>query len=266
MTFKQGIMRETKGRGVDVILNSTFGEMLRETWNCLADHGIMVEVGKRDILSNNSLEMAPFIRGCTFSALNLAQYTADSEPHRLQNYQEVVKKVLKLLGDGIITTPYPLHVMNVTEAEETFRALQSGTFSGKTVLKMNPDAIVPVLPKKKEPLELDPDATYLLAGGLGGIGRSLSSLLERHGAKNIVFVSRSGDASDAAKTTLEKLREKGVNAVAYTCDITDREALEAVLQTCSAEMPTIKGFVNCAMLLKVSPSPLVPQIFGLELT
>lgn len=250
MTFKQGIMRETKGRGVDVILNSTFGEMLRETWNCLADHGTMVEVGKRDILSNNSLEMAPFIRGCTFSALNLAQYTADSEPHRLQNYQEVVKKVFKLLGDGIITTPYPLHVMDVTEAEEAFRALQSGKFSGKTVLKMNPDAIVPVLPKKKEPLELDPDATYLLAGGLGGIGRSLSSLLERHGAKNIVFVSRSGDGSDAAKTTLEKLREKGVNAVAYTCDITDREALEAVLQTCSAEMPTIKGFVNCAMLLK----------------
>jgi NADPH:quinone reductase-like Zn-dependent oxidoreductase len=170
-------------------------------------------------------------------------------------FQEVVKKVFKLLGDGIITTPSPLHVMNVTAVEEAFRALQSGKFSGKTVLKMNPDTVVPVLPKKKEPLELDPDATYLLAGGLGSIGRTFSSLLERHGAKNIVFISRPGDASDAAKTTLEKLREKGVKAVAYTCDITDREALEAVLQTFSAEMPTIKGFVNCAMLLKVSLFP-----------
>jgi NADPH:quinone reductase-like Zn-dependent oxidoreductase len=255
MTFKQGIMRETKGRGVDVILNSTFGEMLRETWNCLADHGIMVEVGKRDILSNNSLEMAPFIRGCTFSALNLAQYTEDSEPHRLRNYQAVVKKVFKLLGDGVITTPYPLQVMDVTEAEEAFRALQSGRFSGKTVLMMNQSAIVPVLPKKKEPLELDPDATYLLAGGLGGIGRSLSNLLENHGAKHIAFVSRSGDANDEASITLEKLHEKGVNAVAYKCDITDRDALEAVLQKCTAEMPPIKGFVNCAMLLKVSFFP-----------
>jgi NADPH:quinone reductase-like Zn-dependent oxidoreductase/malonyl CoA-acyl carrier protein transacylase len=251
MTFKQGLMRETKGRGVDVILNSTFGEMLRETWNCLADHGIMVEVGKRDILSNNSLEMAPFIRGCTFSALNLAQYTEKSEPHRLRNYQTVVKEVFKLLGEGIITPPYPLRVMKVTEAEEAFRALQSGKFSGKTVLTMDADAIVPVLPKKAEPLALDPEATYLLAGGLGGIGRSLAELLADHGAKNIVFVSRSGDASEQAKSTIEKLREREVNAVAYACDVTDRPGLELVLEKCRSEMPKIKGFLNCVMLVKV---------------
>jgi NADPH:quinone reductase-like Zn-dependent oxidoreductase/ubiquinone/menaquinone biosynthesis C-methylase UbiE len=250
-TFAKGLMRETKGRGVDVILNSTFGEMLRESWNCLADFGIFVEVGKRDILSNNSLEMLPFIRGCTFSAFNLAQYTEDAEPHRLDACFEVVKKVFKLLGEGHVKPPDPLHVISITEAEKAFRALQSGRFAGKIVLMMKHDDIVPVMPEKQLPPELDSNATYLLAGGLGGIGKSLTELMVTLGAKNFAFVSRSGDDKEESKAFLAKLREDGVQAKAYACDITDREALENTLQQCTTEMPRIKGFVHCAMLLKV---------------
>lgn len=250
-TFAQGLMRETKGRGVDVILNSTFGEMLRESWNCLADFGIFVEVGKRDILANNSLEMGPFIRGCTFTAVNLAQYAESCEMYHLHQYNDVVKKVFDLLGEGHITPPYPLQVMSITQADEAFRSLQSGKMSGKIVLKMDDDAIVPVMPREKSPLALHPNATYLLAGGLGGIGRSLADLMVKHGAKHIAFVSRSGDARDEVKPYLCTLRDIGVQAIAYTCDIADRTALEEMLQKCAGEMPQIKGFVNCAMFLKV---------------
>jgi NADPH:quinone reductase-like Zn-dependent oxidoreductase/SAM-dependent methyltransferase len=250
-TFAKGLMRETNGRGVDVILNSTFGEMLRVTWNCLADFGVMVEVGKRDILSNNMLEMAPFIRGCTFSAVNLAMYPNDCELDRLEVYREVVKKVLKLFEEGHVTSPYPLTVMSVTQAEDAFRSLQSGKLAGKIVLRMDPDAVVPVMPRKEPPLQLDPNATYLLAGGLGGIGRSLSDLMVKHGARNIAFISRSGGVSAEAKSYLEQLRNQGVNVIAYACDIADRETLELTLQKCVTEMPKIKGFIHAAMLLKV---------------
>ncbi|RDL33235.1 Thiolase-like protein [Venustampulla echinocandica] len=249
-TFAQGVMRETKGRGVDVVLNSTYGEMLRQSWNCLADFGIFVEVGKRDILSNNMLEMAPFIRGCTFSAFNLAQYTEDAEPHRLDACAEVVEKIFKLLGDGHVKPPFPLTVMKISEAEDAFRGLQSGKFAGKIVLTYEHDELVPVMPKKELPLQLDSESTFLLAGGLGGIGKSLAELLITHGAKHIAFISRSGDASDESKAYLAKLRSKDVQAVAYACDITDGEALKASLHQLSTEMPKIKGFVHCAMLLK----------------
>lgn len=57
LTFTKGILRVTKGNGVDVALNSTHGEVPQEPWNCLADFGGFVEIGERDVNENISLEM-----------------------------------------------------------------------------------------------------------------------------------------------------------------------------------------------------------------
>lgn len=58
-SFSQGVMRMTRGTGVDVILNSLSGQALRETWECIAPYGRFIEIGKVDIASNSSLPMAP---------------------------------------------------------------------------------------------------------------------------------------------------------------------------------------------------------------
>lgn len=251
-TFAQGIMRETKGRGVDMILNSTFGEMLGVTWNCLADFGIMVEVGKRDSLLNNNLEMGPFIRGCTFTAVNLTQYTtADCEPRRLKFYLEVLQKVNDMLAKGEIRSPAPLHVMSVTQAEDAFQLLKSGNLAGKLVLRMDSDAVVRTEPRKEKVLQLDPEATYLLAGGLGGIGKSLAELMVKHGAKHLAFSSRSGAQSVGSKIFMEKLQSQGIDATDYVCHIENAESVEATLKQVATDLPPIKGFVHCAMQLKV---------------
>ena len=70
-TFAKGILRMTNGKGVDVVLNSLAGEALRKTWECIAMFGRFIEVGKKDILANNGLEMMPFLRNVTFASVNL---------------------------------------------------------------------------------------------------------------------------------------------------------------------------------------------------
>lgn len=40
-------MRATDGYGVDVILNSLTGDLLDESWRCIANGGTMVELGKK---------------------------------------------------------------------------------------------------------------------------------------------------------------------------------------------------------------------------
>jgi NADPH:quinone reductase-like Zn-dependent oxidoreductase len=70
-TFAKGIMRMTNGKGVDVVLNSLAGEALRRTWECIADYGRFIEVGKKDILGNSGLEMMPFLRNVTFAGVNI---------------------------------------------------------------------------------------------------------------------------------------------------------------------------------------------------
>lgn len=74
--FAEEIRKATGGRGVDLILNSLTGELLDESWRLTADGGILVEIGKRDIVDRNTLSMEPFDRNCSFRAVDLS-YTKE---------------------------------------------------------------------------------------------------------------------------------------------------------------------------------------------
>jgi len=65
-------MAATEGRGVDVILNSLTGELLDESWRCVADGGTMVEIGKKDLLARNNLSMEPFNRNATYHGVDMS--------------------------------------------------------------------------------------------------------------------------------------------------------------------------------------------------
>lgn len=54
-SFEQHVLRETKGRGVDVVLNSLAEEKLHASIRCLAQHGRFLEIGKYDLSQNNPI-------------------------------------------------------------------------------------------------------------------------------------------------------------------------------------------------------------------
>ena len=70
--FAAEIMRQTDGRGIDVIINSLTGELLDASWRIVADGGTMVEIGKRDIIDRNTLAMEPFDRNCSYRAVDMS--------------------------------------------------------------------------------------------------------------------------------------------------------------------------------------------------
>lgn len=73
-TFVAGVMRETAGRGIDVILNSLFGDLLHASWRCVAEFGRFIEMGKKDVTEAGNLDMSVFGRGATFSAFDLTDF------------------------------------------------------------------------------------------------------------------------------------------------------------------------------------------------
>jgi len=105
------------------------------------------------------------------------------------------------------------------------------------------------VPSKIKEAKFDPNATYLLSGGLGGLGRSLSKWMVDHGAKNLAFFSRSGDKKADAREFLQSLREDGVRAAAYACDIGISADVANAVAQCQAEMPPIRGVIQAAMSL-----------------
>lgn len=129
-SFAQGVTEATNGKGVDVVINSLAGEQLRATWKCMAPFGRFVEIGKRDITTNMYLEMAPFERTVTFTAVDLG----DLIHLRPEILQEVFMEVMDLMRNGSVNPVSPVHNFALSDIENAFRSLQSGKLTGKVVM------------------------------------------------------------------------------------------------------------------------------------
>lgn len=96
------------------------------------------------------------------------------------------------------------------------------------------------------------DATYLITGGTGGLGRSICKWLAQNGAKHIVLVSRSGLAVAAAQRLVDELNALGVQVHVHKCDVGDKEQLQTVIRETLDANPPIRGVFHGAMALHVS--------------
>lgn len=70
-SFLANVLRETNGRGVDVVLNSLSGELLHASWACVAAFGTMIEIGKRDLIGKGQLSMDLFEANRSYMAIDL---------------------------------------------------------------------------------------------------------------------------------------------------------------------------------------------------
>lgn len=100
-------------------------------------------------------------------------------------------------------------------------------------------------------LQFRSDATYLLVGCLGGLGRCLASWMAERGAKHIAFLSRSGEDNPSAAALVTSIRALGVDVLVLRGDITSKEQIQTALKKIDLRFP-IRGVVNAAVVLQVT--------------
>lgn len=83
-SFSDELLTLTKRRGADVVLNSLTGDLLQESWRCIAKFGRFVEIGKRDMIYSAKLCMREFLRCTSFTAMDLGELWLEREPLLLQ--------------------------------------------------------------------------------------------------------------------------------------------------------------------------------------
>ncbi|MFF3650794.1 SDR family NAD(P)-dependent oxidoreductase [Streptomyces sp. NPDC002181] len=96
------------------------------------------------------------------------------------------------------------------------------------------------VPEPEVPTELPWDATgtVLVTGGTGGAGAALArKLVTEHGVRHLVLTSRRGPDAPGAAELLAELRESGADVRIAAVDVSDREALAALLAAVPAEHP-----------------------------
>ena len=246
LSFVKGIKRMTKNRGVDVVLNSLSGEFLQQTWYCIAPFGYFIEIGLKDILGNSRLDMKPFMQDTTFSFFNLTNI----EKSRPDIMATIIEGAFNFIHRGITKPVEPLVTYPISDMEGAFRLMQTGKHLGKVALTWDDNHVVPVVQRSESIYKMDPNGVYMLAGGLGGLGRSLSVRLAHLGARKLCFLSRSGGESTQAQTLAQNLEKHGVEMRIYKCDIADELALAAAVDTCKSEFGVIRGVFQCAMVLR----------------
>lgn len=248
-SFAKAIKRATNGQGVDVVLNSLAGDALRETWDSLAHFGRFIEIGKRDITGNTRLEMARFEHNAMFASVDLTVVAAE----RPKIMKRLLSDVFDLIDRGLVRPVSPITTFPISDVETAFRTLQGGKIMGKIVIVPHAEDQVKAVPRKIPNNLLSADATYVIIGGTGGLGRSMSRWMISKGARNIVLLSRSGNASGKVAELIKEAKIVEANIVVKSCDVADKTQVEKLITEDLTSLPPIKGVIHAAMVLNVSP-------------
>lgn len=241
LEFVDAVMADTLGEGVDVVLNSLFGEAMERSIEVLKPFGRFLELGKRDYYGNTRIGLRPFRQNLTYFGID-----ADQLLTRQPALAEALFRDLVELFENRTFTPLPYRVFEADRVVDAFRLMQQAGHIGKIVLR---PPVVPQSVPVERSLTLSGDGTYVIAGGFGGFGVELLKRLGALGARNLAVLSRRGDATDEAKAAIADLAALGVTARAFACDITDEAAVTSALEAIRTELPAIKGVFHTAMVL-----------------
>jgi acyl transferase domain-containing protein/NADPH:quinone reductase-like Zn-dependent oxidoreductase/aryl carrier-like protein len=246
--FANGLRTVIGGQEIDVVLNSLVGDLLQASWHCLKAGGRFIEIGKRDALANSRMDMAPFDRAVTFAAVDLS-LIAKLWPARMCN---LLHTVMQMFEEKKLTPVAPVTEYPIADMVKAFRLLQAGKHVGKVVITSDADAVVPVRVKARGQNPIRPDATYLITGGTGGLGRSITRRLIDQGATNIVLVSRRGNVQSADLDAVIEHGEMNDAKVFITkCDVVEEGQIQELVKTVKDQgMPPIRGVIHGAMFLK----------------
>lgn len=96
-----------------------------------------------------------------------------------------------------------------------------------------------------EPVRFASDASYLITGGVRGLGLVIARWMADRGARHLVLLGRRG-MTDASRPAVEELRADGVAVHVVTADVADRAQLAAVFDQIDESLPPLRGVVHSA--------------------
>ncbi len=230
--FGREILEATNGEGVHVILNSLTSEgFIDASLSCLAHGGRFVELARRDILTEE--EMAALRPDVSYAILEL-DVLKKTQPDWVG---EVLREVMGRVASGELT-PLSHSRWPLAEAGAALSFMRSARHVGKIVLTTHP------LTRGK----LRDDRTYLVTGGLGGIGCAVAGWLADNGAGAIVLNGRRDPDPDAEKA-INELRSRGIRVEVELADVTDASAVDAMLARINDKLPPLAGVIHSVGVL-----------------
>lgn len=243
LAFFDDIMQWTGGEGIDVVLNTLAGEGLFKGLKLLRPYGRFIEFGKRDIDLNTPLGLAPFNENLDFIAVDFDRLRAE----RPEECARIMHEVWKGIAAGYLS-PLPSRSYPVSQAADAFKHIARSQHIGKVVLSFDDPAPI-VHPARPDDQPLNLRGTWLIAGGLSGLGLAVARWAVTRGVRHLVLAGRRGMRTSEAASGVEELQKMGAEVRVVAADIADREQVQALVDTEAYGMPPLRGVVHSAAAL-----------------
>jgi len=227
--FLATVQALTGGRGVDVVLNSLSDAFISDSFAALAPGGRFLEIGKRGIWT---LEQAAAARpDVRYTPYDLGDVLRD-EPELIT---AMLESLLATLAAGSLA-PLPLRAFPAEAAVDAFRYMSQAKHIGKVVVTHRPAAWQG---------SAQADGSYLITGGLGGLGLRVAGWLVEHGARHLALVGRKAPSAQAAEA-ITALRGAGAEVLVLAADVALPAELASALATISATGRPLRGVFHAA--------------------
>ena len=233
LDFAEEILAATGGEGVDIVLNSLAGDFIPKSLSVLKETGRFVEIGKTDVW--NADRVRQIKSGAAYFVLYLGEIL-EKDPQRIRGM------LLDLLADferGVLR-PLPRQVFPLEQAVDAFRFMAQAKHTGKIVItqqhEISPD------------ISIREDATYLISGGLGGLGLVTARWLVDRGARHLVLLGRSRP-SPQTQEALDAMQAEGAEIFVAQADVSQPDDLQTVFSHIARQMPPLRGLIHAAGVL-----------------
>ncbi|KAJ4293186.1 hypothetical protein N0V90_008468 [Kalmusia sp. IMI 367209] len=231
----------------DVVFSSgsTSSALAREAWRFLAPFGRFVDVGRKEVLKREMTDNVPFRRGANYLSFDILGLYK----HKPKVLSRILQSLVSLFDKGSIWPVGPISAFPVANIQQAVASLKDTFTSGRTLIEYKSSETPLALLPSRPTVSFRSDASYLLVGCLGGLGRSLTTWMMEHGARRFVFLSRSGTDAEAAALLVQSLEEAGMNVLVVRGDASVKEDVERTIASVPPEFP-VRGVVHAAMVLR----------------
>ncbi|WP_054811957.1 type I polyketide synthase [Nocardia arizonensis] len=242
LNFAEDVLALTGGHGVDVVISTAPGDMLRRNFEAVAEFGRIVEVGKADIYTGGMLDMRHFDKNVSYHSLDLDRMLARRRTHTV----DLLRRVNTKLADGVYV-PLPYELYGTAEVTRAFEEVARSTRIGRVALSFEERA--PLVRPRIPEVEIDPAAQYLVTGGYGAFGLAVGRWLVGKGAARLTLLGRGGASTEAARRQLAVWRETGVEVTAARGDVTDPAVMTEILRDLHTAEHPLRGVFHTAGVL-----------------
>ena len=238
LDFADEVLRATDGEGVDIALNCLTGEFIPKTLSVVKNGGCLLEIGKLGIWSEAQVaQHAPTVAYFTIDLLNLRR----TQPHLIQSMLAVLAEQLHA---GHLR-PLPQTIFPLAQATDAFRTMQQAKHTGKIVFTIAEPAS---LPASTPLIACRSDSSYLITGGLGGLGMLVARQLVEQGAGGLVLAGRSPPDADALRE-IRALEDLGADVRVVSVDVRDGDDMATLIDDCNRSTRPLRGVIHAVGVL-----------------